>query len=177
MKKTLLVLLSFIIFSCNNEDDIEDDKEQITDKTEMMLVTGINLLPGSGPSPLRLGNPNIFIDKSMLTIFPNPVVKVLNMESREVITDVWLIKATPEKIYQDVNFGTILNSSTYTETEVSTASLLKVNDNETKNVYLNLENLEKGYYRIFIRTNGILMWDNLLYLDNEKIQEIVDYWE
>ncbi|MDN3725501.1 hypothetical protein QRD02_14015 [Aequorivita sp. SDUM287046] len=72
------------------------------------MVTGINLLPENGPSPIQLGNPNIFIDKSILSVYPNPVVNILTINSYYEILDVWIIPATPEKIHQETNFETVV---------------------------------------------------------------------
>ena len=173
MKKIFLILLSFTILACNKDED----NKPIPQETELGLITGVNLLPETGPSPIVLGNPNIFIDKNIISIYPNPVVDILSMRSYYEITDVWIIPAEPNKIFQEVNFDNLLNSNTYQETKLKEKASFELNDNNATAAHINFENLEPGYYRVFVKTNNTIMWDNILFIDNGELQDVFDYWE
>lgn len=173
MKAILFILSFFTILACNTDQA----NNEFPLETELRVVTGINLLPESGPSPIILGNPNIFIDKSIISIYPNPVVNNLSLRSTGQITDVWILSAQPQKIYQDIDFDTVLNSSTYSETEIINAASLKIENHTGTRANLNLENLNPGYYRVFVKVDNTLMWDNILYLDDADIQDVLDFWE
>ncbi len=173
MKAILFILSFFTILACNKDQA----NNEFPLETELRVVTGINLLPESGPSPIILGNPNIFIDKSIISIYPNPVVNNLSLRSTGQITDVWILSAQPQKIYQDIDFDTVLDSNTYSETEIINAASLKIENHTGTMANLNLENLNPGYYRVFVKVDNTLMWDNILYLDDGNIQDVLDFWE
>jgi hypothetical protein len=173
MRKIIFILLALSILACNKDDD---NKPTISE-TKLGLITGINLLPESGPSPIRLGNPNIFIDKNIVSVYPNPVINVLTINSYYEITDVWIIPASPEKIHQETNFEMILNSNTYSEIELTEKASFEINNNNSTTAPINFENLDPGYYRVFIKTNNTIMWDNILFIDDGELQDVFNYWD
>ncbi len=172
MRNVLFILLAISILAC----DKDDDGKPTISETKLDLITGINLLPESGPSPIRLGNPNIFIDKNIVSVYPNPVVDVLTIHSYYEITDVWIIPASPEKIFQDTNFEMILNSNIYSEMELTEKASLEINNTNSTAAPINFENLDPGYYRVFIKTNNTIMWDNILFIDDGQLGDVMDFW-
>ena len=72
----------------------------------------------------------------------------------------------------------MLTNTTYSIEEVSEASLISFNNLSSNNITLNLEGYNTGYYRVFIKTDSNLYWDNI-YIDNEgvDITEFFDSWE
>jgi hypothetical protein len=104
MKKTIFILLTILTISCNNSDETINP----TNSTAINLVTGINFRQNFDDQPLELGNPNILVN-NMFVIYPNPANATVFLSSTQNVTDVWIVPASPEKIYQDLDFSTILN--------------------------------------------------------------------
>ncbi|WP_291153554.1 hypothetical protein [Flavobacterium sp. UBA7680] len=177
MKKKLFILISILAISCNN-----DKTDTQTDKTSINLITGINLRETSDDSELQLqfGNPNILTNNKFL-IYPNPVNESVNILAQENVTDVWLVSANPEKIYQDVNFNNILNTNLYSEQSIISHSIFSSNKQSSKNFSINISSLAKGYYKVFIKIGGIIYWDNLYKYENggdneEQFNTIKNFW-
>jgi hypothetical protein len=89
---------------------------------------------------------------------------------------VWIIPASPEKIFQDTNFEMILNSNIYSEMELTEKAFLEINNTNSTAVPINFENLDPGYYRVFIKTNNTIMWDNILFIDDGQLADVMDFW-
>ncbi len=178
-----IILCVFLtIFSCSSDDG--DDRKSV-DETAIDLVTGIYPRSDSFSQSFRLGNPNVRMPLNISSVsiiaYPNPVVEFLTIQifqTNDLITDVWLVKANANQIFQDTNFEDILDQNTYTESEISQASIQSYSDISNNNITLNLEGFETGYYRVFIKTNENLYWDNI-YVDNNDldITEFFDSWE
>ena len=173
MKKILLVIIVIVLNSCNKNDDNDEIGASTID-----LVTGINFRQTFDDTSLTLGNPNNYTN-NIFVIYPNPAVDFLSIASNENITKVWIIPGNPNKIYQQTDFSTIYNPSTYTESQIQTKSLLELNDLNSTNVLVDLNSLNTGYYRIFLKINNALYWDNI-YLekdgDEDSINEIINFW-
>ena len=174
MKKRLLILISILSLSCNN------DETSNPDNTELNLVTGINCRQTSNDLPLQLGNPNVLVNNKFV-IYPNPANEIVNISSQENVTDVWLVRANPEKIYQNVNFSSILNTNLYTEQSIVTNSDFSLNGQSSNGISMNIGTMERGYYRVFVKIGGIIYWDNLYKFENdgdneEQFNEISNFW-
>ena len=174
MKKIVLILISVLSLSCNN------DETSNPDNTALNLVTGINCRQTSNDLPLQLGNPNVLINNKFV-VYPNPSNEVVNISAQENVTDVWLVPANPEKIYQNVNFSTILNTNLYTEQSIVTNSDFSLNGQSSNGISMNIGTLEKGYYRIFVKIGGMIYWDNLYKFENdgdneEQFTAISNFW-
>jgi len=174
------VSLVFLLFSCSNDDDNTNG----LDFTAIDLVTGIDVAENSYSQGYRLGNPNNRMPKnfSSTSIYavPNPASNNLFLEliqTDELITDVWFVKANAQMIFQEINFEEILNENTYTTSQISQVSINAINDLSTSNLLINLEGYEAGYYKVFINTNESLYWDNI-YIDNDDldITELFESW-
>ncbi|MBO3116851.1 hypothetical protein J4050_08840 [Winogradskyella sp. DF17] len=179
-KYLVILFVSAIFLSCS-DDDVDNTTNL---ETAIDLVTGINAKQDTN-SIFQLGNPNVrmpigFTSLSIIA-FPNPVNSALNIslsQTNEVITNVWLVRANAEKIFQDTDFDAIYTENTYTIDEVSQASIQEFNGFSNNEIILNLEGLDTGYYRVFIKTDDSLYWDNI-YVDNDgvDITEFFDFWE
>lgn len=174
MKKSLLILISVLSLSCSSDDNSNPGN------TDMNLVTGINLRQTAEDIPLEFGNPNILVNNKFVT-YPNPVNEVVNIAAQENITDVWLVRGTPKKIYQSINFSSILNNNLYPEASIVTNSDFALNGQSSNVISLNISALEKGYYKVFVKIGGQIYWDNLYkYEDGETNEDQFDilfnYW-
>ncbi len=177
MKKAIFILLSILTISCNNDDN---NNENVTDKTALKLVTGINFRQNFDDPILQYGNPNVLVN-NMFLIYPNPANEKVVLQAQENITDIWLIKADPEKIHQEINFNNVLNTNLYSEQLINTNSNLSLNSQSSNNIIMNIETLEKGYYRIFVKIGGVIYWDNLYKYENggnneEQFNAISNFW-
>ena len=183
MYKLLKVFcISVLFISCSSDDDASSTQN---DPTAINLVTGINARQDNLSSALKLGNPNVRmplnISSTSIIAFPNPVVNFLSIEifqTNEIITDVWLVRAEANKIFENTDFNEVFDANTYTVNQVSQASIQSFNDLSNTNILLNLEGLETGYFRVFIKTDQNLYWDNI-YLDisGVDINELFDFWD
>ena len=174
MKKTIFILFTILTISCNNSDETINP----TNSNDINLVTGINFRQTFDDPPFELGNPNILVN-NMFVIYPNPANLTVFLSSTQNITDVWIVPASPEKIYQDLDFSTILNTNLYNEQSIISNSNFSLTAQSSTNLSLNIGTLATGYYRVFVKIGGNIYWDNL-YKNNgsspEQIAEIVNFW-
>lgn len=175
-----ILLLTFFILSCSNDDDGGNNA------TDIYIVTGLVAKSSNFSEGFLLGNPNtrmpLNFTSTSIIAYPNPVINALSIEltqTEEVISDIYLIEAVSKKnSFQNVDFEELLTNTTYSIEEVSEASLISFNNLSSNNITLNLEGYNTGYYRVFIKTDSNLYWDNI-YIDNEgvDITEFFDSWE
>lgn len=164
MKNKILILISILAISCSKEETVKE-----TEKTSLNLITGINFRETGDNKEmlLHLGNANILTNNKFL-IYPNPATDKVYISAQENVTYIWFVKGNPEKIYQDFTFGNILNSDFYDEKSIVLNSKNSVNGQSSKEFSLNIETLEKGYYKVFIKIGGKIYWDNLYKYDNTE---------
>jgi hypothetical protein len=86
------------------------------------------------------------------------------------------VNGQEEKIYQDLNFESVLNSDLYSIQEIENQATLQFLDNESSNLLVNLENLSDGYYRIFIEVNETIEWHNI-YKGAVDITNFINSWD
>jgi hypothetical protein len=175
MKKAMFILLSILALSCNHEET-----NNLTDKTALNLVTGVNFRQSFDDVPFQLGNPNVLINNKFV-IYPNPAIETFMIIGEENVTDVWIVPASPEKIYQDEDFSSVLNTNLYTEQSIVTHSDLSLHGQTSNILSVDITTLEKGYYRVFVKSGGAIYWDNLYKLGNEgnnegQIDAFIDFW-
>lgn len=178
MKKIPFILILMMVLSCNS-----DETETPTDKTALSLVTGVNFRETGDPNeiPRQLGNPNILVNNKFF-LYPNPAKETSYISAQENVTDVWIVPANPEKIHQEVNFSSILNTNLYTEQTIISSSNLSLNGQSAKTIGINIRKLPKGYYKVFVKINGIIYWDNLYKYENQgnndaEFNAIADFWK
>ncbi len=174
MKKNLLILISVLSLSCSSDDN------STPSNTDMNLVTGINLRQTAEDIGLEFGNPNILVNNKFVA-YPNPANNVVFIASQENITDVWLVRGNPKKIYQNVNFSSILNNNLYTEQSIITNADFALNGQSSAGISLNISTLEKGYYKVFVKIGGQVYWDNLYKYEEDGTNEaqfdaIFNFW-
>ncbi len=170
MKKYYIILLIIIGVSCSRE---EENLEPIN----INLVTGIDIKEFQESSPMRLGNPNT-LNYNKFIIFPNPVRNNLRIKSIENMTDIWVLPATASKSYKGTDFQKLLNSELYSEKIINDKSILKFNDLEWTEISLPTESLNSGYYKVFVKINGNIFWDNI-YVSNigSDLNDLINYWK
>ena len=93
------------------------------------------------------------------------------------MADIWLVPAKAQKVFQTTNFDNILNSELYTESEIDSNSELKFLNLNSNNIQLNLENQSAGYYKVFVKINENIYWENIYVPnDNFDIDDLINFW-
>ncbi|NAS12540.1 hypothetical protein [Poritiphilus flavus] len=170
MKKIFVILLAFGLFACQ-----DDDEGGSINQTDIDLVTGIDLRQTITSPSIRLGNPNSFNTGIALT--PNPNLGTLIVTSTLNVSDIWLIAAEADKVFQDVDFRELYTADPYEESEVVRMADLSLNDLNGFEINVNMESLDEGYYRIFIKADGTLYWDNVYKGGTDlDINALMDFW-
>jgi hypothetical protein len=172
MKKIIILLITILIFNCNSEDS-----NSIVE-TELSLLTGINLIDNNGNPNGKFGNPNILIN-NQITVYPIPVKNVIFINSNENISTVWIIPAIAEKIYQQTDFNTKLNTDTYNENQIKSTAEIESLDINKNSFSLNLSTLKSGYYRIFMKIDNSLYWENIYIPNGDEgfgLESLKNFW-
>ncbi len=172
MKKMTIIFTLLLLISCS-----DDDGNNIsTSETDIELVTGINIRNSEFSAAIRLGNPNVFTNNQFIA-YPNPPAGALSLLASENISGVWITTANAEKIYQQTDFNSILNSDLYAESIIELNSEMEFTNLNSTNLVLNLENLTSGYYKVFVKINGNIYWDNIYVPENNfEIDDLINYW-
>lgn len=172
MKQILLSLFTLLMIGCGNDDS----ENNSNDETQIDLVTGINIRSSIDSPPTQLGNPNINNDNDFIA-FPNPPIGTLFISSDNEISDVWIVPSIAEKSFQQLDFIDILSWDLYAENEIDSHSELKFLNQNSTNLTLNLETLDAGYYKIFVKIDGTFYWENIYSSDgSQEIGELIDFW-
>lgn len=172
MKKMTIIFALLLFISCSNDDDNNNS----TSETAVELVTGINIRNSEFSQPTQLGNPNVFTNNQFIA-YPNPPAGALSLQAIENISDVWITSANAEKIYQQTDYNSILNSDLYTQSLIESNAEMDFPNLNSTNLVLNLESLTSGYYRVFVKINGNLYWDNIYIPEsNFEIDDLINYW-
>ncbi len=171
IKLFFAIIIGLLILSCDS-----DDNDLITSKTDIELITGIVLTDEYGSQISVLGNPNA--NSLHTTVYPIPSPDMIRIVAiNHPISNVWIRKAKSEKIYQQTDFSLILDSDWYTETEILTDCDIVINDINTYSINANIADLSPGYYKVFIKINGDIHWDNIYKSDsNFEIDDLINYW-
>lgn len=154
-----------------------------TESTDLNLVTGINCRETGDPNeiPVILGNPNVLTNHSFF-IYPNPSSAFVSISANENISTIWIVPANPEKIYQNVNFSTTLNTDLYSEQTINSNSKFSYSPQSATSAFINIEGLAKGYYKVFVKINGKIYWDNLYKYENQgdnqaQFDALTNFWK
>lgn len=174
MKKIVIALMSVVILSCSSSDSGSSDT------TSLNLVTGINFRQNADDASFGLGNPNILVNNKFV-IYPNPANDVVMITSEQNVTDVWIVPGNAKKIHQDVSFNTILNNNLYSEEALVSKADFAVNGQSSESLGLNISQLQKGYYRVFVKIGGQIYWDNLYKNGSNggseaEIATLINFW-
>ncbi|MBU2974595.1 hypothetical protein [Zobellia sp. B3R18] len=172
MKKMTIIFALLVSISCSNDDENNNSMSE----TNIELVTGINIRNSEFSAPIKLGNPNVLTDNKF-TAYPNPPAGALSLSASENISDVWFASANAEKIYEQTDFNSILNLGLYSESEIKLNPEIELNDLNSKNLVLNLKDLNSGYYKVFVKINGNVYWDNIYIPEsNFEIDDLINFW-
>jgi len=173
MKLFYGILIGLLILSsCSNDDDTNIS----INETDIDLVTGINIRNSEFSEVIQLGNPNVFSNNQFIA-YPNPPAGVLSLSSSQNISDVWIRPANANRIHQETDFNSILNSDLYVETQIQSNSELEFSNLSFLNLDLNLESLNSGYYKVFTKINGEIYWENIFVAENNfEIEYLINYW-
>lgn len=172
MKKLIILLALNFLISCNKDND--DIKT--ANATNIDLVAGLHIRNSNDSEIIKLGNPNVW-NENQFIIYPNPTAGALSLSSNDRITDVWIIAAKANKTYQNTNFNLILNSNVYSESQIISNSKFQFNNLNSSNVVLNLNDVNSGYYKVFVKINSKLYWENIYVPDdNFQIEDLLNYW-
>ncbi len=172
MKKIISLFTIILIFNCNS-----DESNSIVE-TELSLLTGINLIDNSGNPNGKFGNPNILINNK-ITVYPIPAKNVLFINSNENLSKIWIIPAIAEKIFQQTDFNTILNTHTYDENQIKSNAELESLDINKNSFSLKLNTLKSGYYRIFMKIDNSLYWENIYIPNGDEgfgLENLKNFW-
>lgn len=172
MKKNLLLLLSILALSCTSDDE--------TSNSDMKLVTGVTFRQNPDDTPFQLGNPNTLINGKFV-MYPNPAINTAFIAATENVSDVWIVPANAKKSYQNTDFGSILNNSLYSEQSIIQNSDYSLNGQAASGISLDVSSLDEGYYRVFVKIDGQIYWDNLYKNDSgsseEEITALINFWD
>lgn len=169
MQKILILFIATLLLSCSNDDS------NSFNETDLNLVTGLNITNTGYSVEMQLGNPNVLNDP--LVVYPNPPNRIIAIKSFEEMTDIWLVPAKAQKIFQTTDFNNILSSELYTESEIDSNSKLKFLSLNSTNIQLNLQNLSSGYYKVFVKINEKIYWENIYVPnDNFDFDDLINFW-
>ena len=174
MKKLSFSLLLLFILSCDNNYDAENTGN---DATRLDLVTGVHIRSSANAPEIQLGNPNITMNTDF-RLFPNPPIGTVFLTSVRAIEEVWITEGNAEKSFQETDFSVLLHPNLYTEDDIDSQAILKFSDQNTGNITLDLTDLNIGYYRVFVKIDGNLYWDNIYVSDGSvAIEQLIVFWE
>jgi hypothetical protein len=168
MKRIIIILVVLFFVRCSKDDDMNNSENQI----DINLVSGINLINNFGIKTGEFGNPNI-LNNNNFDFFPNPAIDILNLYSMENVTKIWIRPANSSKNYLQTNFELILNSELYSENEIESGAELKFIDSNLSGIKINLRSLEPGYYKLFVKANEKIYWENIFV---GEVQDLINYW-
>jgi len=172
MKRIVIYLALVSIIGCSEKEDIDNSENN----TDINLVTGINLIDFTGGKIGQLGNPNE-LNIINFGLYPNPTVNILNLYSMGNISKIWIRPAESSKNFLQTDFGAILNSKLYTENEIETNTKLKLTNSDLSKIKIDLGGLEIGYYRVFVKVDGIIFWRNIYVGTNtSELDDLIKDW-
>ena len=94
------------------------DKIDLNFENKNVLIYGEN---GSGKSSIYRAMEYLSKEKF------NSLITDRNIFSKENISDMWIVPANPEKIYQDLNFNNVLSLNLYSEKIIIANSIISLN--------------------------------------------------
>ncbi len=172
MKTIAGILLSILILvSCQNDDD-----SPIASELDIELVTGIHAQNSQLGPVIKLGNPNVISNRAIM--YPNPTIDMLRIEntSNTELTDVWIVKANAQNIFQDIDFNDVLNSNLYSVVEIENVSDYYFSFNTNGDAIINIEDFENGFYKVFVRINSQIEWNNVYVGNDMNISDLSNFW-
>jgi hypothetical protein len=172
MKISILILISVVLINISCEDPPEDP---IKDYSSIDVITGLRLTDVNGQALGLWRTPN---DNPVNTfVFPNPNNGVVSVFSPDPINTIWILNVDclNEELASDQI--TLAQLVYFGPEDIDKIDIQQFPGNGTNQLNLNLTDLSKGFYRVFIELDSevIIPWHNI-YIDPE-ISTFVDLSE
>lgn len=163
---TVLVLVLLIFPACTSEDSVVR-----APGLEIPEITGYYLRDHNGVDMGTVGTPNVKLGSGpnlvesdyFFMAYPNPAYHHVALYSKSPsgnsVRRIWLVEAVTD--YPDPGLADSFNGINMV---VGGTPLIQT-VTTTENAFLNVESLEPGYYRIYLETDGMLFFDNLVVAD------------
>ena len=71
----------------------------------------------------------------------------------------------------------MLSSDVYLESEIEKKSDYYFSFNGSGNAIINLENYDNGYYKIFVKINNQIEWNNIYVGNDMDVNDLMNYWD
>jgi len=160
MRISIFIIVFAFLFNIACEDSTE---EPIKDYTSIDALTGLRLTDTNGQAIGLWRDPN---DKPGNTsVFPNPNSGAVFVFSPEPIQTIWILNA--DCIHDEINEDIIslAESLSFDTTQINDIDIQQYPANGTNQLNLNLSDLTKGFYRLFLELDsGEINWHNI-YID------------
>lgn len=158
LKTLVAAAILVLLLSCSKKDsnDIQGGLFR------QAIIKGYHLRSSEGDPVGKVGRPNVQLEKNefILVTYPNPTVHGLGIHLMRKRTP-----NQPAKIFLLPAVTDLTDSPYYTfsnSTYVQTASPLVEIETTREYIHLDVRNLPKGFYRLYINIDGTLLWDNIL---------------
>ena len=161
-----LILSGSLILSCS-----KNDSEYQASGSPTVEIKGFEVRDDNGYSLADIGNADIKNHTSetsapyqlFMISFPNPARDVTEMifSTRQVnvVARIWIVPAT----FQDPGKG-MTTFSGMTMIAPAERPLLDTTIFMTSNQHaIQIRNLPEGFYRVYLKSQGILLWDNIVF--------------
>jgi hypothetical protein len=169
MKNTgcIALILLFMVFACSKPDSGYRSSGATT-----VVIRGFEARDNIGNTLADIGNPDIRLhfpegqssnpDLSFIS-FPNPAKDVMEVyvhsKQKDVTARVWIVPAS----FEGAGSETMLFLGN-TVAVPATRPLFDTTFLMTSNTWrLKLSSLPEGYYRVYLKSEGILLWDNIVF--------------
>ncbi|WP_435261777.1 hypothetical protein [Tenacibaculum sp. nBUS_03] len=172
MKRVLLFALIFISLSCSKDEEIKKDPNIIE------ITTGLDLVDVMGNVTGRIGNPNTYTKKNTVIMYPIPTNNFLSIKSTSNIKNVWIVKATVNKEFLNIDYPSILNTKSYSPDQIKEKSIKSFEALNKSSLEVNLSSYPEGHYRIFVElNNGDIYWNNTYTGSIKGSVFDIDFWK
>ena len=202
MKRLLSLLACVICISCNNDDDGSSSSISAK-QTQIDLVTGITLKDSAGVTFAEYGNPNVFSENILVSPNPAGDNFSINSSESIIAVWVLLGKKDTSYIGVNFENILATDTYSENEIEsIAELKYSKVqaeenqdegnsgtgnNDNEVEgfpntdfentlnvdSILINASELTNGYYRVFVKMESGIYWDNI-YISNDASNLIMN---
>lgn len=170
MNKLKLLFLSTLMLtlSCSKESEIR------LSEFEIPIITGFELRDVQGQTMGIYGIPNIklgnesnsYNSEYFFSLYPNPCTDIctvyIKAPNSNAAKYVWIVQAQ----YRDNNTTILMNLGT-NSIYVGGTPLIET-EFTTNNIVVDLSSLSEGYYRMYLKVDDLILFDNLVITNNKK---------
>ena len=165
----LFLGISFLLMSCQ-----KSDTGYQTSGYTPPVIKGFVWRDEGGMSLRNIGNPDVLLDYSLsnsyranymeLSSFPNPssgiMVIYFHPFNDDIKTRLWIVPATfPGSGSEFITFS----GATFSPGQHALLDTLVEQSHSDVIQEFQLRDLPEGYYRIYMKANDILLWDNIVF--------------